>query len=300
MIIRPARLSDLDDMWSIFRAVVAAGDTYAFAPNTGRSVAADYFLGHEMVSWVAEVDERVVGMYKLVPNRPDLGSHVANASFMVHPDASGGGIGRALGLHCLQQARAAAFVAMQFNFVVSTNTRAVALWQGLGFTILATLPAAFQHQQRGLVDAYVMYRPLDDVAPVFGQPERDVKAVPRDSAYAVIRNQDLRVAVVLGREGVLLPGGGLDVDETVEAAVLREVAEECALNVTVERRLGAAVQYVYSQHKRTWFEKRSVFYAASAGESLRGRQPEHEVKWLSKTSAWWALTCESHKWALGI
>jgi ribosomal protein S18 acetylase RimI-like enzyme len=44
---------------------------------------------------------------------------------------------------------------------VSTNTSAVALWQSLGFQIVGTLPKAFQHQQLGLVDAYVMYRFLE-------------------------------------------------------------------------------------------------------------------------------------------
>ena len=52
---------------------------------------------------------------------------------------------------------------MQFNFVVSTNTAAVALWQKLGFAIVGTLPKAFRHQSLGYVDAYVMHRFLDDV-----------------------------------------------------------------------------------------------------------------------------------------
>jgi ribosomal protein S18 acetylase RimI-like enzyme len=85
---------------------------------------------------------------------------VANASFMVHPGAQGRGIGRAMGEHCLAEARTAGFLAMQFNFVVSTNTRGVALWRSLGFEIVGTLPNAFNHQTLGLVDAYVMYRAL--------------------------------------------------------------------------------------------------------------------------------------------
>lgn len=146
-------------MWDIFQRVVATGDTYAFAPGTPREIARDYFLGNGMQSWVSEDDAgRIVGMYKLIPNRRDLGSHVANASFMVHPDAHGRGIGRALAEHCLEQARKAGYLAMQFNFVVSTNTAAVALWQTLGFAIVGTLPKAFKHQKLGLVDAYVMHR----------------------------------------------------------------------------------------------------------------------------------------------
>jgi L-amino acid N-acyltransferase YncA len=158
MTIRPATSADAEAIWQIFRAVVAGGDTYAFAPDTSRKEALDYFLGANMQSWVAELDGAVVGMYKLIPNRRDLGSHVANASFMVHPSAHGRGIGRAMGEHCLTEARRAGYQAMQFNFVVSTNTGAVHLWQDLGFNILATLPKAFNHRQLGYVDAYVMHR----------------------------------------------------------------------------------------------------------------------------------------------
>jgi ribosomal protein S18 acetylase RimI-like enzyme len=79
---------------------------------------------------------------------------------MVDPDARSRGIGWTLGSHCLAEARQAGFLAMQFNMVVSTNTRAVALWEKLGFNIVGRLPKAYRHQQLGLVDAYVMYRSL--------------------------------------------------------------------------------------------------------------------------------------------
>lgn len=157
MTIRPARAADADAMWRIFQAVIAGGDTYLFPPDTSRTEATEYFLGG-FASFVAEVEGVVVGMYKLIPNRPGLGSHVANASFMVDPDAHGRGVGRAMGEHCLAQAKQAGYQAMQFNFVVSTNTAGVELWKKLGFTIVGTLPRAFQHARLGLVDAYVMHR----------------------------------------------------------------------------------------------------------------------------------------------
>jgi ribosomal protein S18 acetylase RimI-like enzyme len=49
---------------------------------------------------------------------------------------------------------------MQFNFVVSSNERAVALWRSFGFEIVGRLAAAFEHPRLGLVDAVVMYRML--------------------------------------------------------------------------------------------------------------------------------------------
>jgi L-amino acid N-acyltransferase YncA len=161
MNIRPATEADFDAMWPIFRAVVSTGTTYVFDLETPREDAFAYWLGPGVRSYVAEDAGRVVGMYKLVPNQRDLGSHVANASFMVDPSFGGRGVGRAMGLHCLQEARAAGFLAMQFNFVVSTNEKAVALWKQLGFAIVGTLPKAFRHRELGYVDAYVMYRFLD-------------------------------------------------------------------------------------------------------------------------------------------
>ena len=163
MTIRPAAPEDFGAMWPIFRAVVATGTTYVFASDTSRDEAYEYWFGRGVASWVAEENGCIVGMYKLVANRRDLGSHVANASFMVEPACSGRGIGKEMGLHCLREARRAGFLSMQFNFVVSTNRPALALWQQLGFQVVGTLPKAFQHRELGLVDAYVMYRFLDDV-----------------------------------------------------------------------------------------------------------------------------------------
>ena len=160
MNIRPAAPGDFDAMWEIFRAIVARGDTYPFAPDTPRADAQADWLAPNAASWVIESDGKVVGMYKIVANQPGLGSHVANASFMVDPQFSGKGAGRQMGEHCLEEAGRRGFRAMQFNFVVSTNERAVALWLSLGFAIVGTLPGAFRHQRLGYVDAYVMFRPL--------------------------------------------------------------------------------------------------------------------------------------------
>jgi L-amino acid N-acyltransferase YncA len=161
--IRPAVPADFEALWPIFQAVVAKGDTYVFAPDTPSQDARAYWFAPGVTSYVAEEDGRVVGMYKIVANQRDRGSHVANASFMVDPAASGRGVGRAMGEHCLREARRMGFLAMQFNLVVSTNEPAVALWKKLGFQIVGTLPKVFRHQERGLVDAYVMHRLLDEV-----------------------------------------------------------------------------------------------------------------------------------------
>ena len=105
-------------------------------------------------------DDRVLGSAVMGPNHGGPASHVATASFMVDPAAGGRGAGRALGERVLDQARADGYRAMQFNAVVESNARAVALWQSLGFHVLATVPEAFDHPTDGLVGLHIMHRPL--------------------------------------------------------------------------------------------------------------------------------------------
>ncbi len=103
-----------------------------------------------------------MGMYRLIPNQRDRGAHVANASFMVSPAAQGIGMGKLMGRDCLARAKREGYLAMQFNYVVSSNVAAVLLWKKLGFSIIGTLPRAYRHQLLGFVDVYVMYQLLDD------------------------------------------------------------------------------------------------------------------------------------------
>jgi L-amino acid N-acyltransferase YncA len=162
--IRSAVEADFEAMWPIFQAVVATGETYAFAPDTRRADALAFWFGPGIRTYVAEAAGRIAGMYRIVANQRGLGSHVANASFMVDPSCNGKGIGKGMGHHCLREARKAGFEAMQFNYVVSTNEAAVALWKKLGFGIVGTLPRAYRHSKLGYVDAYVMHRSLEDIA----------------------------------------------------------------------------------------------------------------------------------------
>ena len=160
--IRLARENDRDAIGNIFHEVVARGDTYVFDPKTSREDAFAYLFQKDAHTYAAERDRQVVGSYILKANQPGLGAHVANASFMVSPNARGQGIGRVMGEHCLSEARRLGFRAMQFNFVVSTNESAIHLWEQLGFEIVGTLPGAFRHSQKGFIDVYLMFRSLID------------------------------------------------------------------------------------------------------------------------------------------
>ena len=158
--IRAATDADRDAIWNIFHEIIAAGDTYAFDPQMPREEALAYWFRADTHTYVAEEDGSVVGTYILRPNQSGPGSHVANAAFMVARDAEGAGVGRRMAEHCLTEARRTGFRAMQFNFVISTNTRAIHLWNQLGLKIVGTLPGAFRHPEKGFVDVYVMYRSL--------------------------------------------------------------------------------------------------------------------------------------------
>jgi L-amino acid N-acyltransferase YncA len=155
--IREATVANRDAIWDIFREVVGARDTYAFDSGMWRQDALRYWFQANTRTYIAESSGRIVGTYILRPNQSGGGSHVANAAFMVARDARGQGIGRAMGDHCLSEARRLGFRAMQFNFVVSTNESAIRLWKQLGFKIVGTLPGAFRHPEKGYVDVYVMY-----------------------------------------------------------------------------------------------------------------------------------------------
>jgi ribosomal protein S18 acetylase RimI-like enzyme len=160
MLIRPAEANDDDAIWAILEPTFRAGETYPIPRDVNRSDALAYWRtpGHEV--FVAADGARIVGTYYLRANNRGGGAHVANCGYMTAQDAMGRGVARAMCAHSLDHARKRGFSAMQFNFVIASNERAVKLWQSLGFKIAGILPGAFAHPVRGVVDAYVMYRTL--------------------------------------------------------------------------------------------------------------------------------------------
>lgn len=160
MTIRPATAADYDAIWRILEPVIRAGETYALPAAMPREAALAYWFAPANQVFLADDEGQVVGTYLLRANQQGGGGHVANCGYMTLAAATGRGIARRMCEHSLDEARRRGFLAMQFNFVVSTNERAVALWQRCGFQIVGTLPRAFRHPGLGLVDVYVMYRAL--------------------------------------------------------------------------------------------------------------------------------------------
>ncbi|WEK42301.1 MAG: N-acetyltransferase [Candidatus Sphingomonas colombiensis] len=160
MLIRPATAADAPAIWSIIAPVIRAGETYALDPLMSEEAALAYWLGADKETFVAEEDGAILGTYYLRANQAGGGRHVANCGYMTAAQAAGRGVARTMCLHSIEQAKARGYRAMQFNFVVASNERAVRLWQSLGFEIVGRLPGAFEHPAHGFVDALVMFRAL--------------------------------------------------------------------------------------------------------------------------------------------
>jgi ribosomal protein S18 acetylase RimI-like enzyme len=140
--------------------VIREGETYTLPQELSRDAALAYWLAPEHEVFMAEEDGRVVGTYFLQANQGGGGAHVANCGYITASAATGRGVARAMCLHSLQRAKERGFRAMQFNFVVRSNERAVRLWQSLGFETVGCLPEAFLHPRLGYQDALVMFRRL--------------------------------------------------------------------------------------------------------------------------------------------
>lgn len=158
--IRRAELRDAKAIASIILPVIREGATYALDPTMSEVDALGYWMAPDKETFVAEQENEVVGTYFMRPNQAGGGRHVCNCGYMTKTQAAGRGIARRMCEHSLEHARSRGYRAMQFNFVISTNERAVKLWQPLGFEIVGPLPAAFKHPSAGYVDALVMYRQL--------------------------------------------------------------------------------------------------------------------------------------------
>jgi L-amino acid N-acyltransferase YncA len=159
--IRKATLNDLDQVWDIFHAIIQTEDTHVFYANTPKSDLKKHWFAEYMHTYVYEENNQILGTYFIKPNQIDLGNHIANAGYIVHPNAQGKGIGKQLCTHSLSKAKELGFLAMQFNIVVSQNAGAVHLWQKMGFEIIGTIPKAFRIRNVEFVDAFVMYKELN-------------------------------------------------------------------------------------------------------------------------------------------
>ncbi|MEV0774223.1 GNAT family N-acetyltransferase [Streptomyces sp. NPDC050433] len=162
MLIREATREDWAAIWPFFHRIVAAGETFTYPTGLAEDDARDWWLLAAPNRTVVAVDDAgtVLGTAKMNNNHMGNGAHIASASYMVDPERTGRGVGRALCEYSLEWARTAGFRAMQFNAVVESNTHAVKLYESLGFTVLGTLPEGFRHPVHGYVGLHIMHRAL--------------------------------------------------------------------------------------------------------------------------------------------
>ena len=160
LVIRRAEERDFPAIWPLLRAEAATGETYTYPEDLTESEGRRHWMPSPGSTYIALLGGEVAGSYFLRPNQPGRGSHVANAGYLVGAAHRNRGFGRAMCEHSLAEARAAGYLAMQFNIVVSTNEAAVALWKKMGFEVVGRLPKVFRHPRHGLVDALVMHRIL--------------------------------------------------------------------------------------------------------------------------------------------
>ena len=159
---RIATNEDEDALWGILEPMVRLGGTYVFSLNTPRESLMGYWLGADKTTFVIERDGGVVGTFYLKANQEGLGDHICNAGFVVAPAVEGQGLGRWMGEFAQEVAKSRGFLAMQFNFVIKSNQRAVHLWKSLGFAIIGEIPEAYRHSELGLVPALIFHKKLSN------------------------------------------------------------------------------------------------------------------------------------------
>ena len=135
-------------------------------------------------------------------------------------------------------------------------------------------------------------------SPVFGTRLPGCTYLVRPSAYAVLRDENGRVAVVRTARGWFLPGGGIDMGEDERQAVERETREECGLVIRLGGIIGRATEIVHSPAGHSGVDKESVFFDAVVTGATTATEPDHELAWLSPAEAVARLSQKSHRWAV--
>ena len=159
--IRIATQADWPALWAMLAPVFRAGETYAVDPQITEGAAKALWFEAPAVTFIALAgDGTPLGTYYIKANFAGRADHICNCGYITTPDAAGQGVATAMCIHSQSAARDLGFRAMQFNLVLASNTRAVALWHRLGFETIGQLPDAFRHPTHGLVNAHIMWKSL--------------------------------------------------------------------------------------------------------------------------------------------
>ena len=163
-------------MRAIWNGVVDAANAFPQREGLADDAEAERFFAGQTRAAVAVDGGCVVGLYILHPNNVGRCAHVANASYAVDPARRGEGVGRALVSDSLASLAACGFRGLQFNAVVASNTRAIALYESLGFQRIGVIPGGFENGGCVFEDMIIYYHSAEGSS--------DGAAGPADGAKA--------------------------------------------------------------------------------------------------------------------
>merc|ERR1711976_236269 len=133
--------SDENDLQRILQIICNdEGNSYPFYDMSTLELFRSYYTTHD--SFVAKIDDKVVGAFYVKPNFPGRSGHICNGGFIVDPDFRGQRIATFLAYCFRFLARDLGYEASFFNLVYESNTASVKLWRRFGFTEIGVIPKA--------------------------------------------------------------------------------------------------------------------------------------------------------------
>ena len=122
---------------------------------------------------------------------------------------------------------------------------------------------------------------------------RDIRyqgAIIRDNHILLIRHREHKS----GRSYLILPGGGIELGESEEDCVRREIKEETNLDVKII----SLLLNEPNPTKSTYLSRKTYLCAPNAGEASPGIEPEPDAaSWYSIVGVKWFDLCDESSWA---
>lgn len=143
---------------NVWNEVVLEGKAFPQTEVLNEKTGYDFFMAQSFTGVAVEkTTNEVVGVYILHPNNVGRCSHICNASYAVKSEVRGNRIGKMLVTDCIEKARELSFRILQFNAVVASNKRALALYESLGFIRLGIIPGGFLNKDNVYEDIIPHY-----------------------------------------------------------------------------------------------------------------------------------------------
>jgi len=148
------------ELLALVMPVFRDGETYAIPVDISCQEAIDYWTSSPKKCFIVLQGEKICATYYICENQLGNGNHICNCGYITGPKYEGQGFARQMLEHSFLTAKSLGFTGMQFNFVVSSNIRAVETWKKYNFKKIGCVPRAFRHPNKGLIDALIMYKDL--------------------------------------------------------------------------------------------------------------------------------------------